>query len=135
MIHQFYFSKLLEPINDGIEPVFEGLFVRLSNLIIKEYKPIPQLKVFAQDANFFTHPLFLHAWIIKQDNSKLKKETHCDALEWMVAMNYSQANSFYWPPLDWGIIQKYESDVLLVVNATSNIYPDNLLVEISSGTY
>ena len=53
MLHQFYFSKLLEPINDGIEPVSEGLFVRLSNHIIKEYKPIPQLKVFAQDANFF----------------------------------------------------------------------------------
>ena len=49
-------------------------------------------------------------------------------------MNYNQVNSFFWPPLDWGVIQKYETDVLLVVNATSNIYPDNLLVEISSGS-
>ena len=132
MTHPFYFSKLQEPIEDGIEQVSEGLFVRLDQLIFKQYQPVPIVKVSAPDANFFTSPLFLHAWIVSQDGNQLKKETHCNLLEWMSARNYTQVNSFYWPPLDWGVIQKYEADVLLVVNANSKNYPENLCVEISS---
>jgi hypothetical protein len=134
MLQTFTFKKLIEPVRDGIQDVESGLFIKLPHETLIEYRPAPVLKVFATDRNFITNFVFLHAWITKSGNPKLKKETHCSSLEWIQAMQYKQTNTFYWPPVQWGDIYEFKADLLLVLESFNNDYSGDIILEINKET-
>jgi hypothetical protein len=46
-------------------------------------------------------------------------------------MGYCEQNSFYWPPIQWGDLYEFKTDLLLVIEPFDLCFSEKIVAEIS----